>query len=196
MNEKHFKPQSQFKGQRGGHYSFCRERKKGDHMNGGVLRMGLPFISSSGKERLMELYLQSWNEISVNFWMKIISKLALIPNRWSFRWSKSLLRYARPRNFSHLLFLKEVPEDTIHWHGRVDENLRKDDIGRPGEPNLENERASPRRQLSCWAHQVQPGQAGAGRTRDVLLFTSGEQWKLRDLGERKQWNWEISYVHI
>ena len=25
-------------------------------MNGGVLRMGLPFISSSGKERLMELY--------------------------------------------------------------------------------------------------------------------------------------------
>lgn len=53
-------------------------------MKGGVFRMGLPFISSSGKEKLMELYLQSWKKISINFWMKIISKLAFNPQSMEF----------------------------------------------------------------------------------------------------------------
>ena len=69
--------------------------------------------------------------------------------------------------------------------------MRKDDIWRPGEPKLENERSSPRSQLSCWAQQVQPGQAGAGRTRDGVGVSRKtvktersrreEAMKLRDL---------------
>lgn len=46
--------------------------------------MGWPFISSSGKEKLMEQYLHSLYEISAKVWMKIVSKIAFNPQSTEF----------------------------------------------------------------------------------------------------------------